>query len=158
MMALYGMGAAEVLSLRLEDVDWRAAKIQAYRPKTGVLYTLPLLPAVGQALSAYLREGRPRGATTRHIFVAAIAPHGRMSSSATRYAIRQYAQVAGITTTPLGSHVLRHSHACRQIELGTPVHSVGDILGHRDPASTSHYFRVATERLRSLALPVPAPC
>lgn len=155
MMAVYGMGAAEILCLTLGDVDWRGTKIQAYRPKTGVRYLLPLLPAVGQALSAYLGDGRPRHAATRRIFVAAVAPHGPLSSSAMRFAIRHYAQLAGITMTPLGSHVLRHSHASRQIEIGTAVHTVGDILGHRDPSSTSHYVRVATERLRGIALSVP---
>jgi len=54
-----------------------------------------------------------------------------------------------------GSHVLRHSHACRQIEGGAPPKVVSDILGHRRPSSTSAYVRVATERLRRMALPVP---
>lgn len=90
MMAVYGMGAAEILSLQLGDVDWRGAKIQAYRPKTGVRYLLPLLGPVGQALSAYLGEGLPRNAATRRIFDTAVAPHGPMSASAMRFAIRRY--------------------------------------------------------------------
>ena len=155
MMASYGMGAAEALHLRLEDFDWRACSIKVFRPKTHVEYLLPLLPAVAQALLAYLRDGRPGKTTTRHVFVAAVEPHSPMSSSAVRYAIRKYAAAAGLTTALLGGHALRHSHARRQIELGAPIKTVGDILGHRDPSSTSAYVRVATTRLRSLALPVP---
>ncbi|EQD76971.1 site-specific recombinase, phage integrase family protein, partial [mine drainage metagenome] len=62
----------------------------------------------------------------------------------------------GITAPFLGTHALRHTHACRQLELGTPPKIIGDILGHRDPQSTSAYLRVASERLRELSLPVPA--
>lgn len=41
------------------------------------------------------------------------------------------------------------------MELGTRPKLIGDILGHRDPKSTSVYLRVATQKLRELALPVP---
>jgi len=41
------------------------------------------------------------------------------------------------------------------MELGTPPKLIGDILGHRDPESTSAYLRVATEGLRQISLPVP---
>ena len=154
-MASYGMGAAEALHLCLEDFDWRAGTIRVFRPKTHVEYLLPLLPAVAQALLDYFRDGRPAKAASRHVFVAAVEPHGPMSSSAVRHAIRTHAAVAGLTGTPLGGHSLRHSHARRQVELGAPLKTVGDILGHRDPSSTSAYVRIATSRLRSVALPVP---
>jgi site-specific recombinase XerD len=155
LMAAFGMGAAEVLHLKLEDIDWRARTVLAYRPKTGVSYLLPLLPAVAEALVDYLREGRPRHASTRTIFVAVVEPYGPMSSSAVRHVVRTHARAAGITVPILGAHVLRHSHACRQAELGASLKALGDILGHRDPASTSAYTRVATDRLRDMALPVP---
>jgi integrase/recombinase XerD len=156
MMATYGMGSAEVLHLRLEDLDWRAGTIRAFRPKTQVEYHLPLLPAVAHALLAYLQDGRPGRTATRRLFVAAVEPHGPMTSSAVRHAIRTYARAAGLAPGPRGGHALRHSHARRQVELGAPLKTVGDILGHRDPASTSAYVRVAIPQLRSVALPVPA--
>lgn len=155
LLATYGMGAAEALHIELEDIDWRAGTIRAYRPKTGVSYMLPLVPAVAAALAEYLRDGRPRHATTRKIFVTVGEPHGPMTGSAIRHVVRTHARAAGITATILGAHVLRHSHACRQVELGASLKAIGDILGHRDPASTSAYTRVATDRLREMALPVP---
>jgi site-specific recombinase XerD len=51
---------------------------------------------------------------------------------------------------------LRHSHAARQIDLGTPPRVVSELLGHRDPESLSAYVRIATETLRDIALPVPS--
>lgn len=155
LMATYGMGAAEVLHLRLADIDWRARTLHLVRPKTGVECLLPLLSGVAAAMVAYLRDGRPPHSTTRALFVMAVAPYGPMSTSAVRHAIRRYGCIAGLSAAVLGGHVLRHSHACRQIELGAAPKVVSDILGHRDPASTSNYFRAATTRLRELALPVP---
>jgi len=36
MMATHGLGAAEILSLHLEDVDWELAILRVRRPKTAV--------------------------------------------------------------------------------------------------------------------------
>jgi len=155
LMAAYGMGAAEVRALCLDDIDWRAATLRVTRPKTGTSIVLPLLPQLARALVQYLRFGRPRHAQSRALFLSACAPHGPVSGSAVRHAFRKHAQTAGVDVHHLGPHALRHSHATRQIDLGAPPKIVGDILGHRDPASTSAYVHVASRRLRPLALPVP---
>jgi integrase len=155
-MAVYGLGAAEVRGLRLEDVKWTKEQLCITRPKTGQTITLPLLPAVAKALAAYLREGRPRHTAARTLFVQMRAPFGPfVASSAIRHVLGKHARAAGITGPFLGSHALRHSHATRQVELGAPTKTVSDILGHRSPSSISAYVRVAVGRLRRLALPVP---
>ena len=156
MMATYGLGAGEVIRLTLNDIDWRAGTLHIVRPKTGVEFLLPLLPAVARALVMYLRHGRPRHAPTRHLFVAMKAPQGPLSaSSAVRHILVAHAKAAGVSAPYLGSHVLRHTHACRQMEQGVRPKVLGDILGHRDPASISAYVRISSERLRQVALPVP---
>jgi site-specific recombinase XerD len=155
LMATYGLGAAEVVALRLEDVDWAVAVLKVRRPKTGATIALPLLPAVARTIATYLRRGRPRQATTRALFVSSQLPHGAMSTSAVRFLVRQHARAAGISV-PVSGHMLRHSHATRQIDAGANPKVVGDILGHRRTASTSIYIRVAWRRLRGVGLPVPA--
>ena len=50
MMSTYGFGAGEVICLQLQDIDWNAATLKILRPKTGMAFTLPLLPAVAKAL------------------------------------------------------------------------------------------------------------
>jgi integrase/recombinase XerD len=156
MMSVYGLGAGEVSCLQLEDVDWSAGMIHVVRPKTGVEFVLPLLPAVARALEHYLRQERPKHPCTRHLFVTVRAPHKRLGCSATiRRILHKYARKAGVSAPFLGTHVLRHTHACRQIELGTRPKVLSDILGHRNPQSTSAYIRVAADRLRDMALSVP---
>jgi integrase len=118
---------------------------------------LPLLPAIAKAVAHYLRDGRPIDTPTRQLFVQMQVPFGPFAaSSAIRHIIVKHARAAGISATFLGSHVLRHSHAARQIDLGTPPRVVSELLGHRDPESLSAYVRIATETLREVALPVPA--
>jgi len=153
LLASYGMGAAEVTRLRLDDIDWTCKLLHVRRPKTGVPTELPLLPAIARALASYLRRGRPRCAAARTVFLTFSMPHRPLTSTAVWHRVRKYARRADIAA--VGSHVFRHSHATRQVDLGASPKIVGDILGHRRPSSMSAYVRVALRRLRAIALPVP---
>lgn len=155
LMSLYGLGSAEIIGMKLEDVHWPTNTFTIRRPKTGVEIQLPLLPAAARALATYLRKARPPEAQTRSLFLRGQMPHVAFTSSAVRFAIRRYAAKAGMPAQILGGHVLRHSHASRQIDQQAPPRVLSSILGHQDPESTSAYTRVAVERLRGIALPVP---
>jgi integrase/recombinase XerD len=72
-----------------------------------------------------------------------------------RHIIAKHAKAAGITAPYLGAHVLRHSNAARQVDLGIRPRVLSDLLGHRDSESISAYVRIATETLRDVSLPVP---
>jgi integrase len=156
MMSVYGLGSGEVIGLTLDDVNWQAQSLRIVRPKTRVEFILPLLPSVGRALVSYLRHGRPQHSTSRNLFITMRTPFKRLACSVTvRHILHSAASRAGVTASFVGTHVLRHTHACRQLELGATPKIIGDILGHRDPDSTSAYLRVATDRLRAMSLPVP---
>lgn len=156
MMSTYGLGAGEAIRLQLHDIDWNVGTLRMTRPKTGVSYDLPLLPAVGKVLARYLRHGRPASTPTRHVFVQAKVPFGALTaSSAVRHILVKHAKAAGIQAAYLGSHVLRHSNAARQIDVGTQARVLTELLGHRDSQSLSAYVRIATQSLRDVSLPVP---
>jgi integrase/recombinase XerD len=156
LMSTYGFGAGEVIRLQLDDIDWNAATLKVVRPKTGVAFTLPLLPSVAKALAFYLRDGRPPSIPHRYVFVRMKMPFSRLAaSSAVRHIIVKHAKKAGVNAPYLGSHVLRHSNAARQVDLGIRPRVLSDLLGHRDPESISAYVRIAAETLREVSLPVP---
>jgi integrase/recombinase XerD len=156
MMSTYGLGAGEVIGLQLQDIDWNAGTLQMSRPKTGVNFVLPLLSPVAKVLARYLRHGRPSHTPTRHVFIQMKVPFGALTaSSAVRHVLIKHAKVAGIQAPYLGSHVLRHSNAARQLDVGTKARVLSDLLGHRDPDSVSAYVRIATQSLREVSLPVP---
>jgi len=156
MMSVYGLGAGEVIGLTMDDINWRSGTLRIQRPKNRVEFLLPLLPAIAKALVRYLKRGRPPHTASRRLFVTMRTPFKPLACAVTvRHILHSAAARAGVSAPFLGTHVLRHTHACRQLELGTPPKIIGDVLGHRDPDSTSAYLRVATSRLRELALPVP---
>lgn len=156
MMSTYGFGAGEVIRLQLQDIDWNAGTLTVVRPKTGVAFMLPLLPAVAKVLARYLRHGRPPHTPTRHLFVRMKMPFSPLGgSSPVRHILIKHAKAAGLDARYLGSHVLRHSNAARQIDVGIRPRVLSDLLGHRDPESVSAYVRIATESMREVSLPVP---
>jgi site-specific recombinase XerD len=155
MMAAYGMGAGEALSLQLDDIDWTGGSLRVRRPKTGVEVVLPLVGPVGLAIASYLQRGRPQAVTARAVFVRARAPHPRLGVRELGRRFRFYARSAGISARPLGTHVIRRCHATREVEMAAPTKVVSDILGHVDHKSLSVYARVATEQLRDVSLLVP---
>jgi integrase/recombinase XerD len=156
MMSTYGFGAGEVIRLQFHDIDWNAGTLKVFRPKTGVNFVLPLLPAVAKTLAIYLHDGRPPNTPTKHLFVCMKVPFSPfLASSAVRHILMKHAKAAGLDAPYLGSHVLRHSNAARQIDLGIRPRVLSDLLGHRDSESTSAYVRIATETLRDVSLPVP---
>lgn len=156
LMATYGLGSGEIIHLILDDIDWRAGILHVVRPKTGSEIFLPLLPAVSKAIASYLRHGRPVHTNSRHLFITMRAPYKQLACAVTiRHILHTHAKHAGLNTDHLGTHLFRHTHACRQVEMGTNPKVISDILGHKDPESTSAYIRVALERLRDLALAVP---
>jgi integrase len=151
-----GLGAAEVLQLQLSDVDWHARRLRVFRSKTRTALWLPLLPEIARALADYIRYARPRPTSARQIFLNRRMPFRPFTSSGVlRHRVRDLARRAGIVESIGGTHCFRHSHATRQVELGTGMKTLADILGHRNPETTSIYARAAVQRLRRLALPLP---
>lgn len=156
LMSAYGLGAAEVLQLRLDDIDWHGRRLLIVRRKTKVPICLPLLREVARALAGYIRHGRPGPTPSRYVFLSSSMPHQPFDSSGVlRHRVRELARRAGIKAPILGTHLFRHSHATRHVLLGTSMKTLGDILGHTNPETTSIYTRAAVQRLRRLALPVP---
>ena len=81
--------------------------------------------------------------------------HSLDGASSIRHILIKHGGKAGLDTAHLGSHVLRHTHAARQVDLGVRPQVLSDLLGHRDSESISAYVRIAPETLRDISLPVP---
>ena len=69
--------------------------------------------------------------------------------------LRKPFPTAGILRSAFPGTCMRHSLATHLLKNGTPLKTIGDILGHRSAASTSVYLRLATDDLREVSLPVP---
>jgi integrase len=152
LLARLGMRAGEVRGLTLDDIDWRAGEL-VVQGKGRRLERLPLPEDVGQALSAYLRRGRPATAQGRTVFVRVRAPHRPLSSSGMTQAVVAAAARAGLER--VSAHRLRHTVATEMVRAGVRLPDVGQVLRHRRLATTAIYAKVDRERLRLLARPWP---
>ena len=156
LLARLGLRACEVLRLTLDDVDWTKG-IVAISGKNDRRDLLPLPCEVGQAVAAYLLDGRPVACTTRRLFVGMLAPHrGFASSSAVGSIVRRAMARAGIKRSSRGAaHVLRHTLATGMLRNGASLEDIGQLLRHNHPDCARIYSKVDIEALHNLAPPWP---
>jgi site-specific recombinase XerD len=150
-----GLRVREVATLRLEDIDWRAATVRIAAGKSRRARELPLPERLGRAIARYLRRGRPV-TSCRHVFVRHRAPRAvAVSTSLIRGVVRRaLAKVPGCERWT-GTHVLRHTAATRLHRAGAGLKGVADILGHRCLSTTTIYTKVDLPALAAVALPWP---
>ena len=154
LMARLGMRSGEVVSLSLEDINWRGGEI-LIRGKSARDERLPLPSDVGRALVAYLRQGRPH-CTSRRVFIRVRAPHeGFRSSVAIGDILRRALRRACIVPARKGTQLLRHSLATRMLQSGASLTQIGQILRHQLPQTTEIYAKVDFGALRAMAQPWP---
>jgi integrase/recombinase XerD len=153
LLARLGLRAGEVAALTLDDIDWRAGEITV-RGKGGRAGRLPLPADVGEAVAAYLADGRPEPfESTRQVFLRARAPHRGLASAGVTAAVCHAGQRAGIG--PVHAHRLRHSAATSMLAAGAPLAEIGQVLRHSQLASTAIYAKADIRALRVLARPWP---
>ncbi len=155
LIVTYGLRASEIVSLTLDDVGWRTARIHVPQRKTKGPLLLPLTDEVGDCLIQYLRRARP-SLPHRELFLRARAPVGVLKPTAVTEAFQIWSKRSGLEIPFQGAHCLRHSYAVHLLREGTSLKVIGDILGHRSAESTCVYLRLAVEDLRGVALSLPA--
>jgi len=64
----------------------------------------------------------------------------------------RHLSAAGVKVPRPGSHTLRHTCVQRLVDADFSLKEIGDFVGHRSPASTEIYAKVAVESLRNVAL------
>jgi site-specific recombinase XerD len=149
-----GLRGAEVARLTLDDIDWAAGTL-IVRGKSRRADELPLPRATGQAIVAYLRNGRPATAR-REVFVRHRPPYDLPTAPGiVRNAVRYAAARCALGTRVPGPHILRHTLATRLVQRGSRLKDVADLLRHRSPDTTMLYTKVDLPTLSRVALPWP---
>ena len=155
LIATYGLRASEVVAISLDDIRWRQGSLRIHQRKTSSPLELPLTNEVSAALVKHLQRTPPT-APYRKVFLRMRAPVGLLKPTAITEAFQALVRNSGLEIPFHGPHCLRHSLAVQLLRNGTPLKTIGDILGHRSAESTSVYLRLATGDLREVALPVPS--
>jgi site-specific recombinase XerD len=137
-LARLGLRAGEVAALRLDGIEWRCGEVNI-RGKAGREDRLPLTHEVGEAIVAWLRDGRP-SCTSPLVFTRILAPHRGLSARGVSGVVRQACVRAGLP--PMGSHRLRHTVATETLRAGGSLIEVGMLLRQRSLAATNIYAKV----------------
>lgn len=154
LLARLGLRAGEVAILNLDDLDWDVGELIVCG-KGGRRDRLPLPYEVGQALTNYLRDGRP-SCSTRRVFVRLRAPQrGFVNGQAVGTIVRRALAQAGLNPALKGAHLLRHSLATRLLRNGASLAEISQLLRHRNLNTTQIYAKVDETALSALAPPWP---
>ena len=147
LLAVYGLRAGEVVTLRLENFDWEQETLIVFHNKSQKSRTYPLCRPIGDAVLRYLREVRPRS-DRREVFLTLVRPFRPLQSGAVSVVVSRRLHALGVTLPHYGSHALRHACATHLLAQGLSLKEIGDHLGHRDPHTTCIYAKVDLAGLR----------
>ncbi|MFC7473481.1 tyrosine recombinase XerC [Dankookia sp. GCM10030260] len=138
---LYGCGLriAEALALDIRDAPLpggeSALRVTGKGSKPRLV---PVLPAVRQAIAAYLAL-RPGAAAGEPLFLGARG--ARLDPAVAQKSLRDYRRLAGLPehATP---HAMRHSFATHLLGGGADLRAIQELLGHASLSTTQRYTAV----------------
>jgi integrase/recombinase XerD len=149
-----GVRAAELVRLRIEDVDLDAGQARIYG-KNRRVDTVPLSPALRPILLEYLRRDRARAnAPTTAFFLS--RDGSPVTTNAIRLWMRRAKVPAGLAGKRVSPHVIRASAATDFAASGVSAFGVQRFLRHRTPTMSQRYVDLASidfERLHASASP-----
>jgi len=145
-MLLYGLGLriSEALSLNLSDTPLGASL--RITGKGNKMRTLPVLPAVSEAIEAY-KESLPYILKPQDRLFRATRG-GEMTPRMVQAQVQHLRSRLGLSerATP---HALRHSFATHLLGSGADLRSIQELLGHASLSTTQKYTQVDTQKLLS---------
>lgn len=150
---IYGAGlrASEVLSLRLQDIDFDVGFVRTIG-KGDKERVVPLGRMALSAVEIYLTRGRTQLGKAGHLKAPELFlnNHGRcLSRQGLHLLIKQHAREAGLPSD-VSAHTLRHSFATHLLEGGADLRAVQEMLGHADLSTTQIYTHVSSSHLQKM--------
>jgi integrase/recombinase XerD len=151
LMSRLGLRIGEIAGLRLEHLDWRAGELVVCG-KGNREERLPLPVDVGEAIVAWLQDGRP-DCQSRFVFTRTRAPHDGLHPSSLNSVVHRACKRARLPE--VGPHRLRHTAATQMLRAGSSLRDVGQVLRHRSSEVTSIYAKVDRRALAAVVQPWP---
>jgi integrase/recombinase XerC len=144
LLLLYGAGLRVAEALSLTCRDWpvgRALRVTGKRSKTRIV---PIVPAVAEAIDAYVKSCPHPLEGENPLFVGARG--GALNPDLVRRSVAAARKRLGLPDT-LTPHALRHSFATHLLARGADLRSLQELLGHASLSSTQIYTAVDAARL-----------
>lgn len=150
-----GLRISEVISLRVDSIDWKQKHLAVPPVKNGRGRMLPLSPRVYGALRAYVDRGRPASHCSQFFLADKKLRGTPLSTGAARMHITLAFKRCGFPSSWGGVHRLRHTFASRLHSRGADLKQIADLLGHRGFETTNLYAQIDVSELRPLVQPWP---
>jgi integrase/recombinase XerD len=156
LIAYYGLRPCEVVSLKLQSIDFDRSILKVEQRKTRATLTLPLHTSTLKLLSAHLRDDRPQHEiASNSLFLRARCPFGPLGNAGVGEIFEKRMRQAKLPNHMKQVYRLRHTLAMRLLTRGVGIKAIGDVLGHRSFYGTAAYLRLDMAMLRDVALDVP---
>ncbi|MCP4417106.1 MAG: tyrosine-type recombinase/integrase [Chloroflexi bacterium] len=136
-----GVRCAELLNLRLSDLDFSSQRLFVPGGKNGDERIIYLTPTLIAAIASYL-TWRP-ATNDDHLWITATG--NRLARHQVKYRLQRWGGKCDVHVTP---HRLRHTFATRLVNQGLPLTTVAKLLGHRSLNMTQHYARLYEHTVR----------
>lgn len=133
-----GLRASELCFLKVSDLDAASGVLKAYG-KGAKTRMVPFLGEVRQATLSYIEKIRPQldKIGSPHLFLSRT---GRPLLRAELWRIlKKRGKRAGIASSRLHPHVLRHSFATHLLRRGMDLRTLQELLGHASISTTERY-------------------
>lgn len=143
-----GMRRAELVGLRVEDVNMSSRLIQVVAGKGGKDRIIPIVDELFGFIAAYL-ELRKKNVSGFHSWFF-ITDKGRRIYDKFVYRVSTKYLSEITTVKNKGSHILRHSFATSLLNNGAKIEVIRKLLGHNSISATQVYAHTSFENLKKV--------
>jgi site-specific recombinase XerD len=147
LMLLSGLRSAEVLGLRVAEVDIGGGWVRV-TGKGGKERRVPLDPDVAGLIQSYLLAERPE-TVSKSLFVVAKGQHrGQpLTAAGLRRIFRYHREISGVAAGH--PHALRHTFGTALAEAGVDLPVLQALMGHDHVESSAAYIHLAPAHVRA---------
>lgn len=149
-MTAYGTGlrAAELVELRVEDIDSAAMLIRVREGKGRKERHVKLSPLLLKVLRDYYQARRPQG-----WLFPGTRPGKPMTAATVTKLARAICGRAGLSKR-ITTHIFRHTYATHMLDAGADLRTIQVLLGHRNIKSTAIYLHVSKAKIDAAPNPL----
>lgn len=146
-----GLRGADIVLLKLTDIDWSNHSISLIQSKTHSAITVELNGTTLNALADYILDARPE-CSVPQVFITTKAPYRALSGSFASM-IDKYCMTAGVKKVPFRAfHSLRRSFETVLASNGVPIETVSQMVGHKSISEDKPYITHDKEKAAFVAL------
>jgi integrase/recombinase XerD len=145
-----GLRVSELIALPASAAR-RDARVIVVRGKGNKERLVPLNDAAKRAMAGYLELVAQSGSDDKSKWLfPSFGESGHLTRQHLARELKALAAAAGLRTSQVSPHVLRHAFASHLLHNGADLRVVQTLLGHADISTTQIYTHVLEERLKSL--------